>query len=339
MDKNRIQWIDLTKAFAIFLVVVLHVSAPILSGYNILPKSSWLMGNFYNSFGRIGVPLFVMISGFLLLRHKEDEPIKTFFGKRFKRILLPFLSWSFIYFLWSNLSKNQDINFANFLEVIYKPQYYHLWFMYMIIGLYLITPVLRAVIKNGEEKITKYLMFLLTGYALLPLLFQNTLLIIIPNVFVLYFVLGFYLGNKENKNIRKSYLIEVYLICYVITFLGTLYLTQKNNGVYDPFFHESTGPILILMTICVFMLLKKITINNVRVNRFIEIISKNSFGIYLSHILVIVTLDHGIFGIGFGWNSMNPLLSIPLLSISVFSISFLLVFILGKIPLLRRILV
>ena len=109
-----------------------------------------------------GVSLFLIISGVLLL--SRDEPVGVFFKKRFLRILPPFLFWSLVTFTLGRLMEgNRD--FPHFL-----PDYFRdlatggshgiYWFVYMIIGLYLVTPVLRVVCR--EERALLYLsLFLL----------------------------------------------------------------------------------------------------------------------------------------------------------------------------------
>jgi surface polysaccharide O-acyltransferase-like enzyme len=97
--------VDLIRAIAITLVILLHAST---EGYPVpvnplSPESVnlWWTVNIYDSFGRFGVPLFVMLSGVTLLdKSKVAEPMGVFFKKRLIRIGLPFITWSSVYFAW-----------------------------------------------------------------------------------------------------------------------------------------------------------------------------------------------------------------------------------------------
>jgi surface polysaccharide O-acyltransferase-like enzyme len=91
--------VDLIRVIAIIGVILLHASNDLTSQITSLPILRWWMVDIYQSVGRMGVPLFLMLSGVLLLApSKKEEEISYFFKKRFIRIGLPFIFWSSIYF-------------------------------------------------------------------------------------------------------------------------------------------------------------------------------------------------------------------------------------------------
>src|ERR1700743_3443674 len=92
---HQLDWINNLRIVAMFLVVVLHTTSPMLMAYGKEPDSYWLIADFYNALARFGVPVFVMITGALLL-HREYE-LGDFLKRRLTRILWPFLFWSFVY--------------------------------------------------------------------------------------------------------------------------------------------------------------------------------------------------------------------------------------------------
>src|SRR3990167_2341660 len=93
-------YIDIIRSVAIFLVVLLHVSAKFVTAYKNIPIDWWVVSNFYDSFSRQSIPLFLMISGFLILGSYKSDQLKIFVRKRFLKVFIPFIIWSIFYLLW-----------------------------------------------------------------------------------------------------------------------------------------------------------------------------------------------------------------------------------------------
>ena len=107
--KERILWIDIVKIFAIFSVLILHSSSPILYMIGKIELDIWQIGNIYDSLVRMAVPLFFMVSGALLLNQKE-EALSRFFSKRFVKVIIPLIAWSIVYILFRKYALNQNID-------------------------------------------------------------------------------------------------------------------------------------------------------------------------------------------------------------------------------------
>lgn len=146
---NQLQNLVFCRALACVLVVLLHVAA---LGFHQWDKN-WWASNTYDGLARISVPLFLMLSGALLL-HKR-EPLGVFFKKRFRRILPPLIGWSFFYLIWNQL-RNPDPPFLPrvIVQSFYTPTGHHLWYLYALIGIYLTIPFLRVFYQHstGKEK-------------------------------------------------------------------------------------------------------------------------------------------------------------------------------------------
>lgn len=110
----------------------------------------------------MGVPLFVMLSGALLLQPaKVEEPIKVFLKKRLSRIGLAFFFWSAIYFVWGYYVNNTQLTLNSVTQMLLSDgAYYQFWFIYLIVGLYLITPILRVIVAYANQKIIRYFIIL-----------------------------------------------------------------------------------------------------------------------------------------------------------------------------------
>src|SRR3990172_8677409 len=143
-------WVDRAKVISIFAVVVLHVSAQIAEKVENFGTSSWWVGNLFDGGVRWSVPIFIMVSGYLLLDPSKQEDFRTFYKKRAGKVLIPTIFWTLFYIIWSFVIKKYPLDLKSgkiiLIKLIEGEPYYHLWFAYMIIGLYLFTPFLRKLL-------------------------------------------------------------------------------------------------------------------------------------------------------------------------------------------------
>lgn len=166
-ESKRIIWIDWLKVIACFMVMVVHSTEPFYLGGDgalIENESDALWAAFFDSIVRSCVPLFVIASSFLLfpLRYSAG----TFFRKRVIRVLIPFVIWSVFYaFYWGD-------PVSNFKDLLLNFNYSagHLWFVYMLVGLYLVMPLLSPWAQNvGKKELSVYLAIWLFS-TLIPLI-------------------------------------------------------------------------------------------------------------------------------------------------------------------------
>jgi len=148
-------WLDNARIIACFSVIFLHISAGFVVGNNV-GTEYWWIGNFYDSAVRWCVPVFVMISGALLLDPRKQEDLATFYTKRISRILIPIIFWSVFYLVWGYLKGVLKGNKPPIIDLLKKLlsgiPYSHMWFLYMIIGLYLFTPFFRKIVTYSSKK-------------------------------------------------------------------------------------------------------------------------------------------------------------------------------------------
>ncbi|GAP13080.1 uncharacterized protein conserved in bacteria [Longilinea arvoryzae] len=135
---------DILRVSAIFFVVWLHVATAAVMPAAALERPGWLSADVLAAFSRWSVPAFVLLSGALLLDRPLHRDPRLFYRTRFRRILLPLLFWSVFYILWIFLN-DRRIDFASLVQPLLEGKpYYHLWFMFMIAGLYLAAPLISA---------------------------------------------------------------------------------------------------------------------------------------------------------------------------------------------------
>lgn len=153
--------VDLIRTVAIVLVILLHASIEPYPNVDLMTPQGvqiWVASDIYDSIARVCIPLFVMLAGALLLQpSKADEPLGAFFRRRFARIGVSFLFWGAIYVLWGVYVKGWAISAQTLTQAILNGPYYQFWFLYLLIGLYILTPVLRVFIKHAEPRIIRYL--------------------------------------------------------------------------------------------------------------------------------------------------------------------------------------
>lgn len=267
--------LDVIRVVACLMVICMH--SP-------MPHEGWF-GPLLSSLSYLTSPcigLFFMVSGSLLLTAKPLTQ-REFLKKRFTKILVPIIFFSLLgkIFLWLGLQNNEnDI----------------LWFMYTLAGLYLLTPILRKYLQTATRReIAFYLLLWGMGLCIplvklfMPVNESDTSWLYYFHGYVGYYVLGYYLQTTpEEENSRKRN------ICFVMLFLVLsvllpllLFILKIKVDFYSLFWYLS-----ITVALCCVMwwkVLKKIAvkITNTRLISLIVEVSKLSFGIYLTHILVL----------------------------------------------------
>ena len=324
-QKNQhIVWLDVVRFIAMFTVVCCHCTDP----FNFYPGTApnigeiKLWGAIYGSVLRPCVPLFVMITGALLLPVRGDA--STFYKKRIPRVFYPFLIWSVLYnlFPWITglLGLNPQIildffpyageevmqqSFSVSLEYILMIPFnfsilaVHMWYIYLLIGLYLYLPVFSAWVEKTSERAK--LMFLLAWGVtlLLPYYYQfvsnylwgtcswNSFGMLYAFAgFNGYLLLGHYLKNLE-WSLKKTLAIGIpmFAVGYAVTFLGFRHITalpEYTDEMLELFFTYCSLNV-VMMTIPVFMLAKKVKVNSERMKKALANLTVCGFGIYMIH--------------------------------------------------------
>ena len=199
---NHQAWADRLRNWATFLVIVIHVSAPVAQEVTEYNSGFWWAGNMWDALARPAVPLFVMLSGFLLF--SKDYPIVPFLKKRFSRVVIPSLFWMLVYSIYNHIANGAPETLIEGLKgLIRGPVHYHLWFIYLIIGLYLMYPIIKPWVRGaGSVDYAYFFVVCLMGtwlYKILMWFFDVTIGIhfeMFTN-HIGYFVLGYFLGREE----------------------------------------------------------------------------------------------------------------------------------------------
>lgn len=345
--QNKKVYLNYIRIIAAFFVIGVHVCSPFLRNSE-LNSTSYIINTIFNCIVRVGVPLYVMISGALFLDENKKISIKKLLLHNVLRLIVIFFAWAYLYNV-VDIMASKGFEWKYFVDAFVKMSQgdfkYHLWYLPMLIGLYLITPVLRFLCRVENKKTVEYflVLFLIVTCVLNFLSTLNfgvvvntifdAVMQIDPYVIINYigvYVLGWYLSKfdlsiKFRKNI---YIIGflVYLLAPAFTILYSNILNSKISIM------ANTGIINILASSAIFVFFRYSKVFN-KENKLFALISKCTFGIYLVHPFI-RNIVFALFGSGYdalcitGWGFVL----IPVYISVIFIISLLISLIVNLIP-------
>ncbi|GKU77949.1 acyltransferase [Paenibacillus sp. L3-i20] len=305
---KRIIYIDLLRIISILAVIILHITATLVTRTNDFSTTSWWVGNVLNSVCRFAVPVFFMISGAMILR-TEVKSIADFYKKRILPLVVPLFAWSLIYGLYYQyvILKTRMGAWEFVLDFGYKlltdRNYIHLWFLYAIIAIYMTVPLISKFVKLCSEKDLRYYLLLWFIVSIVYLLVSELILRItgkeihIPSLYIPfflgylgYFILGYYLFHFDLKPVFKHILFNAGIASFFLTPLLT-YFVSTQKGSLDEMFYGNYSITSFFMAVALFLYFKEKDASiSRRINDKIRIIivsvSAASFSIYLIHLLV-----------------------------------------------------
>ena len=337
---TREVWVDWMRVAACFMVILVHATEPFYLGGEgslILTSTDAFWSAFSDSFARACVAMFVVASSYL--QFPLHYSTREFFRRRAVRILIPFIIWSLVYAIaWGEPVSNLKDLLLNFNYAAG-----HLWFVYMLIGIYILMPLLSPwAEKVSKKELQVYLCIWLfttiiplirdwvssdpiavtygpTGIprqAIYPLWGEaswNTYgLFYYMSGFIGYLLLGLYFRRFVGELSWKKTL-SVGLPCWIggfaIVFGGFLRRVYETSAGTFPtggtvdvavywettWCNDTVG--VVLMTIGSVLMFKKITCQGNFYKKVLLPVSKASYGMYLSHLLVLVP----VFGVIREW--------------------------------------
>lgn len=323
-SQQHIVWLDVVRLVAMFTVVCCHCTDP----FNFYPGDSpeiadikfW--GAAYGAALRPCVPLFVMITGALLLPVTGEASV--FYKKRIPRVFFPFLIWSVLYnlFPWitgllgvaprvildffpysgeeaMRQSLAVSMGYIAKLPFNFSLLDVHMWYIYLLIGLYLYMPIFSAWVEKVSERAKRWFLAAWGVTLLLPYYSEfvsqylwgtcswnefGTLYYFAG--FNGYLLLGHYLRHHDwtTKQILGCG-IPMFAVGYAITFFGFRHMTAQPNctekGLELFFTYCSLN--VVMMTIPVFLLCKKVNFTSLRLKKLFANLTLCGFGIYMIH--------------------------------------------------------
>lgn len=344
-DAGRETYFDCLRIIATFSVMILHIAS---QNWHTVDAGTyeWKVFSFYDSIVRWSVPVFVMISGALFLG--REQSIGRIFKKNILRIVTAFIFWSALYAL-VDLAAGKSGVLNALREFVEGPS--HLWFLFMIAGLYILVPMLKKIVADMD--MTRYFVFLSLAFTfILPYLVKlislysdkfgsvargllNSVCFYFTLGYVSYFVYGYYFSRIVIKGKGKWGIYLLGIAGFIVTIFAPAIFPISDKGAAAAF-HDNMTLNVMLESVALFVFAKNnLSFPNAsqKAKDIIRKLSQYSFGAYLVHAMVIMQLNHL-----FGLNSLSfdPLISVPLIGIIVFVISFAVSGILHHVPLLNK---
>ncbi len=365
ISDNRIVWLDVIRCVAMIMVIGVHCIDPfyISPTMRAIPEyTHWAA--IYGSLLRPSVPLFVMMTGPLLLPVKK-QPLGKFYKKRIYRVLFPFLIWSVLYsmFPWftgilglpkeiigdffcytqgqESQSLIDSLKDVAMIPFNFSHKENHMWYIYLLIGLYLYMPFFSAWIENADRKTKRAFLLIWIISLFIPYLKEYVANCLFErsgyvfgtdtwNEFGLfyyfagfngYLLLGHYVKKGNDWSLMKTFIlcILMFAVGYYITYTGFSTTASNPNATETEMelFFTFCSPNVLLMTLATFLLLQKVVITNSTVIKVLANMTQCGFGIYMVHYFVV-----GPFFLLIGPSSLPIPLQVPLMAICIFLCSW-----------------
>jgi surface polysaccharide O-acyltransferase-like enzyme len=360
--KNRIEYLDVLRVLALFMVVLMHAGDPYL--WDATTQTFGAECSFYCALLRPCVPLFIIISSILLLPLKTDT--QSFFKRRFIRVIVPFLMWSILYVFLPTPSKivfggpanhftDSGMNvFAYNLMMIpinFTGTNVHFWFIYTIIGIYMFMPIISPWIQQASKKA---LQGFLTVWAFT--LFIPFIKLWFPQIqgecdwnqfgmlyyfsgYLGYIILGYYLHKYNSLSKTKTTILGLILftVGLIVTYKGFIwdearFLTKLNNSGQEDwkileFFIGNLNINVVVMTAGVFLFFQKLKVPSL-LKGIIKELSVYNYGMFLVHYIFNLWVCHSLASI----MNFNPGLEQFIIALIVFISSYLIVKVISFLP-------
>lgn len=354
---TRIAYFEYLRTYATVGVVLLHASSLLLSkvySHEVSPFwSEATVVSAYETAGRFAVNCFFMISGALLL-----DPSRRFrLGRQASRVAIPLVIWSGAYILANWFYARHDkplvggtVGEPNLHAPIELVRNFlsggvavHLWFVYVLLGIYLVVPLLRAVTNQPEPQRRSLLLYALglwgvfqVGMTLGPRVWDgwpdiySGLLPDFPMSYLGIFLLGFVLHTYRVPGGKPLYLAMV-----VIGFVWIVwqFWYEHHEPGRSTWSTDNLQPPIILLSAGVFLLAKTVMSPAAVTGPLVSLFSRLSFRIYLVHLLVLDAWRHLSPLSDFYWD--HPVLAVPLVTVLTVLSSFAIAWLIEQIKPIR----
>lgn len=334
-------YLDYLRVIAIFAVITIHVTAFFYHRESDVGTIGWWLANTFNSVSRFAVPLFVMISGALLLR--KPVSVGEFYRKKSFRLFPPIIFWTIFYIIFKLFQGDTLQDILWFMKVglfVEGQSAVHLWYLSMFVCLMAFAPFINMFIHGCKPtsldfKILLSVMFIFFILNEISILTEDILQLKIVWFksfpwFIAYFILGYYLDQFFSKETIKNKVIIFSLLCLCgmgVYLNYQLFITY--NVLRDSLVLGSVSPLVFLISVLVFILFRQNS-TKLKDSSVISSISDSSFGMYLIHPVIIYIFVHTLSNY-----SQQPLLYMPLVLMATILISFMLIFLMRKVSVFR----
>lgn len=343
--KTRKLHYDILRVLAAFSVVMLHSAAQFWYDMDIR-STEWVIANSYDALFRFGVPVFVMISGAIFLDKEYRLDIKRLYKHNIFKLVVFYVIWSVAYGLFD--IRSWDLKAAGIKEILreFLLGRYHLWFIPMIAGIYVLLPVLKSWAENAKKEEIEYFLILFFVLQILretirALTVSDELHYILDLAkvemvcgYIGYFVLGYYLAHVGlGAKLKKLLYIMVIPSMAANVVLGFLLSWRANEPV--GLIYDCYGVFTFVMAAALFVFVcdkGKTAKTDVKGAKLWKELSADMMGVYVMHVGVME------FTKVMGLHSMliPNIIGIPLYAVVCFIVCAFVAAVLRRIPLIGR---
>ncbi|MGE8637357.1 MAG: acyltransferase [Achromobacter sp.] len=285
---QRVAWADLCRAVAIYGVILIHSCGAAFYAFGKSPLPDWLSANALDSVVRVAVPLFVMISGAMLLKPGMPIAMPRDIVRRVLKVLIPLIFWSAAHLYRNNALGRYG---EGLLTIFTQPAMYHLWFVYMIVGLYLLLPFFQAIYEALRTRPTLSVYFFVVWFVItcVPLYFPLRVLAIMQQGSFLgyggFFILGGLILGIRRESIPRWWCVAVYAVCSAVTFYLTWRFSEQAGVPVERAYVYFT-PNVVIASIAAFLAFSTIELP-ARAASVAKWLSDRSFIIFFVHVVVL----------------------------------------------------
>ncbi len=333
IEKKREDWVDNLRILACFMVLITHSVMESATGSNV--ERFWMFGISYLC--NCSSELFLAISGALLLPTKVS--MSSFYKRRFGKLIPPMIFWSIVIIIIKNIKAGFDFSLIveNIIMLPFKSAVGVYWFLYVMIGLYLIAPIISKWLLSATKREVEFFLLLWSLTLIWPYV-DSVISIPFTESGSHYFPLN-YFGGFLGYWILGHYLYKYPIaigynrrfIPLVLLLISHIVLIGYCKGVidYDTYNFQNNLQIgsAIFVTF-IFTIVQNIKIRNVTFQNSISSLAKYSFGIYLLHYSLIKYIYQPLFE---NFRS-HPLIEAPSIAILTVATAYLLIKLISRLP-------
>ena len=359
MQNERKQSLDIIRIVAISMVLMIHVTAYMVSYFRAdYANEAFVVGNIFNGLARGGTPLFLMLTGALLLNEDRKEKAFEFYLRKLLPLLLLLIFWLLFYSAWRGIFKplleQKPIDTELFVDYLLwqkgrGQRFNHLWYLFMVIGAYVMIPVLRLFVKRENKN---YILGIIIFCVIVQFAAKTADVFTIgaehtvaeylsrfhleyATGYFPYLLIGWYLSTFKPNTVMRIILIVLGLAALLVMILAVQFKIESISAIRDYVVEMNTLPAMIY-GVGLFTLFDWIGAERATRSKFTAMLSKLSFGVYVTHvvfldILVTFILPYNVF------NEQHAFLYVIVVFLIDFVVSYLFTFVLSLIKGVRKI--
>ena len=341
-SNQRIAYLDILRVVATFAVILLHVASVDFRSFSL--SWDWYISTIGDSITRWCVPVFVMISGALFLDPNKEITYKEVLKKRVPRLLLAYVFWTVLYVLYGFLLDDfEGFTLKQLVRRSFVSPHFHLWFLPMLMGVYLLIPILRRIAQ--DNKLLRYALIIWIVFDFISF-FQYVAggdfkaikhfysLFTMNSIvgFSGYYLLGYFLSKHEFAKRQRIWIYLIGMIGALVVINGSIQLSVSMGEAKERYFANMSLQVVSMAT-AIFVLVKELAFKcGIRRMKFIDFVRKDLFGVYLTHALWLPVVNTETIR-----HCCSEIVTLPLITIIVFVLSLFTTKLIRLVPVLRKV--